>query len=124
MFVSSKGASTSSKMQKGAGLSRYKENRRAVEVSVFSPPESWLMDKGRFPFGRAIISISDSRGKSGLLNTKSQESSSLNKERKTVIKCSRTWVKDSINLSRAVSSISLMVSNKDVLASKRSLRSF
>ncbi|MNV39358.1 hypothetical protein D3C71_1309350 [compost metagenome] len=51
ILVSSSGASTSSKIQKGAGFDRYKENNNAVEVKVFSPPESWLIDNGRFPFG-------------------------------------------------------------------------
>jgi hypothetical protein len=40
MFVSSNGASTSSKIQKGAGFKRYNENKSAVAVKVFSPPES------------------------------------------------------------------------------------
>src|SRR5690606_40128718 len=83
MFVSSSGASTSSKIQKGAGFNRYKENSSAVAVRVFSPPDSWLMERGRLPLGRAMMSISDSNGLSGMLSTRSQLSSSLNKERKT-----------------------------------------
>src|SRR5690606_398061 len=106
ILVSSKGASTSSKIQNGAGFNKYKENNRAVDVNVFSPPESWLIDKGRFPLGRATISISDSKGLFGSLNTISQESSSLNRERNTLMKFSRTVVKAYMNLSFADWSIS------------------
>jgi hypothetical protein len=37
---SSKGASTSSKMQKGAGFRAKKEKTSAIAESAFSPPES------------------------------------------------------------------------------------
>src|SRR5690606_24843804 len=107
ILVSSKGASTSSKIQKGAGFNRYNENNIAVAVSVFSPPDDWLIESGRLPLGFAIISISDSNGLSGVVKTRSQESSSLNKERKTLMKFSRTCVNDKRNFSLAVSSISL-----------------
>ena len=40
ILVSSKGASTSSKIQKGAGLSKYKEKSKAIAVNVFSPPDN------------------------------------------------------------------------------------
>ena len=88
MFASSSGASTSSKIQKGAGFNKYIENSNAVAVNVFSPPESWLMVSGRFPFGLAIMSISESSGLLGSANFKSQSSPSLNNERKTRTKCS------------------------------------
>ncbi|MNS94001.1 hypothetical protein D3C72_1282020 [compost metagenome] len=120
ILVSSKGASTSSKMQNGAGFNKYSENRMAVAVNVFSPPESWLIVKGRLPLGRAIISISDSNGSLGSTNTKSHESSSLNNERNTFWKLSRICVKASKNCVLAVSSISLMVSINEFLASIKS----
>src|SRR5690606_39980866 len=81
ILVSSNGASTSSNIQNGAGLSRYNENRRAVAVRVFSPPDSWLIDNGRLPLGSAIMSISDSKGLSGSVNIMLQESSWLKSER-------------------------------------------
>src|SRR5690606_41236309 len=99
MLVSYNGASTSSNIQNGAGFNKYKENSSAVAVRVFSPPDNWLMDNGRLPFGRAIISISDSNGLAGSVNTISQESSWLNKERNTCTKLSRTVLKACINLS-------------------------
>ena len=55
ILVSSSGASTSSKIQNGAGFKRYKENNKAIAVSVFSPPDNWLMDCGFLPLGFAII---------------------------------------------------------------------
>ena len=39
-LASSRGASTSSKTQKGAGFKRYIANSKDVAVNVFSPPES------------------------------------------------------------------------------------
>src|SRR5690606_115718 len=119
MLVSSNGASTSSNIQNGAGFNRYNENRSAVAVNVFSPPDNWLIDNGRLPFGRAIISISDSNGFAGSVNTISQESSWLNSERNTCTKFSRTVLKAYINLSLAVWSISLIVAIKDALASNK-----
>src|SRR5690606_37600929 len=120
MLVSSNGASTSSKIQNGAGFRRYRENSRAVAVNVFSPPESWLIDNGRFPFGLAMISISDSSGLVGSDRIRSQVSSSLNNDRNTVMKFSRTRVNASMNFSRAVSSISWMVSSNEFFASIKS----
>src|SRR5690606_20624674 len=124
ILVSSNGASTSSNIQKGAGFNRYSEKSKAVDVNVFSPPESWLMDNGRLPFGLAMISISDSKGLSGLLSTRSQLSSALNRDRKTLIKFSRTAVKAFKNFSLAVSSISWIVAIKEDLASNKSFFSF
>jgi len=51
ILASSSGASTSSKIQKGAGFKRYIENNNAVAVNVFLPPLNWLIPNGRFPFG-------------------------------------------------------------------------
>ena len=78
------------------------------------------MESGLFPFGFAMISISDSNGFEGSANIRSQLSSSLNSDRKTSIKCFLTFIKASINFSLAVSSISLMVCNKEAFASERS----
>ncbi len=120
MLASSSGASTSSKIQKGAGLRRYIENSSAVAVNVFSPPESWLIVNGRFPFGLAMISISDSSGLFGLASLMSQSSSSLNNERNTRRKWSRTWLKASIKVWLATPSISLIVLISDSFAFNRS----
>ncbi len=120
MFASSSGASTSSKIQNGAGLRRYIEKSRAVAVNVFSPPLSWLMVSGRFPFGLAIMSISDSSGREGSANRRSQSSPSLNNERNTETKCSLIFAKASIKVWLATPSISLMVLKSDSLAFTRS----
>ena len=44
-FASSSGASTSSKIQKGAGLSVKRENKIATAVSAFSPPDKRFMEE-------------------------------------------------------------------------------
>src|SRR6266508_4941929 len=62
MFASSKGASTSSKMQKGEGRYWKIAIRRAIAVSAFSPPERSRIDWFRFPGGCAMISTPDSSG--------------------------------------------------------------
>lgn len=62
IFVSSNGASTSSNIQNGAGFNKYRENSKAVDVNVFSPPDNWFIDNGRLPLGLAMMSISDSNG--------------------------------------------------------------
>src|SRR5690554_1201686 len=54
-FASSSGASTSSSMQKGAGLSWKMENTRAIAVSAFSPPDSRWMVLFFLPGGRAMM---------------------------------------------------------------------
>ncbi|MNL19118.1 hypothetical protein D3C87_1403030 [compost metagenome] len=67
-----------------------------------------------------MISISESKGLEGSVRIKSQLSSSLNKERKTLIKLSRTLLNVNINCTSAVSSISLIVAIKDPFASNKS----
>ena len=57
-----------------------------MAVNVFTPPESWLIEIGFFPFGLANISILDSKGLLWSDNIKSQSSSSINSERKTSLK--------------------------------------
>ena len=51
-------------MQNGAGLIMKIENSRATAVIVRSPPESRVTDWGRFPGGRAIMSMPHSSGSS------------------------------------------------------------
>ncbi len=55
MLASSSGASTSSRMQNGAGLSWKIANTSATAVIAFSPPESSEMLLTRLPGGRAMI---------------------------------------------------------------------
>src|SRR5947209_18723546 len=62
LFASSRAASTSSRMQKGDGFDLKMDMRRAMQVMVFSPPESWEMETGFLPGGWAMISMPASRG--------------------------------------------------------------
>ena len=74
ILLSSNGASTSSKIQKGAGFNKYIANNKEVAVNVFSPPDNWFIEIGFFPFGLANISILDSKGLLWSDNNKSQSS--------------------------------------------------
>ncbi len=51
MFASSNGASTSSKIQNGAGLSGYIANYKAVAIKVFSSPDTCAMLCRHLPLG-------------------------------------------------------------------------
>jgi hypothetical protein len=44
VFISSRGASISSKSKNGAGLIRHADIINAIAARAFSPPESKLMD--------------------------------------------------------------------------------
>gem|GEM_PF-6010366 len=61
VLLSSSGASTSSSMQNGAGLSWNIENTRAIAVSAFSPPESRWMVLFFLPGGCAMTWMPESR---------------------------------------------------------------
>ena len=56
MFVSSKAASISSKIAKGAGFVSNIANKSATAVRAFSPPDKSVIDFNDFDGGRAIIS--------------------------------------------------------------------
>src|SRR3989304_5566889 len=61
-FASSRGASTSSRRQKGEGFIRKTEKSSEIKVRAFSPPERRLTFCSLFPGGCATISIPVSRG--------------------------------------------------------------
>ena len=54
---SSKGASISSRIQKGAGFKEKKENTKAIDESAFSPPESCDTFTFFLPGGIALKTI-------------------------------------------------------------------
>ena len=116
MLASSNGASTSSKIQNGAGFNKYRANSKAVAVKVFSPPDSCERDLGFLPLGLAMISIFDSKGLSSSSRIRLQLSSSVNNERNTLMKFSLICSKAFINCFVAVCSISLIVSRSESLA--------
>ena len=90
-------------------------------MSVFSPPESWVSETGRLPFGRAVIETGASSGSSPSSVT-SAVASPPKRSAKIFWKASRTWVNVSSKRARAVSLISRMVSRSDASASARSVR--
>ena len=83
-LASSNGASTSSKIQNGAGLIKYIANNIAVAVKVRSPPLNCVIEDGRLPLGLATISTAVSARLVGSTKIKSQESSSVNNALKSI----------------------------------------
>src|SRR3989338_3185895 len=73
VLASSSGASTSSKTQKGEGLTENSENSKAKAVSAFSPPDNNEICCGFFPGGLAIMSKPDSNGFVSSIKTKSAD---------------------------------------------------
>ena len=67
-FVSSNGASTSSRTQIGAGFDRNTANKRDNAVSACSPPDNKLRFCNFFPGGLAKISSPASKGSLSSVN--------------------------------------------------------
>ena len=70
-FAPSKGASTSSKTQKGLGLTVRKANRRAAAVSARSPPDSSARGWRFLPGGWTRMSTPVSKTSFGVVRTRS-----------------------------------------------------
>ena len=68
-FVSSNGASTSSKMHKGEGLERNTANNKDIAVKAFSPPDRSESVCNCFPGGLALISSPEFKGSLGSVNS-------------------------------------------------------
>ena len=65
-LASSKGASTSSSTQNGAGLSLKIANTKASAVSAFSPPDNKANELFRLPGGRAMSLTPDCQSPSNM----------------------------------------------------------
>ena len=68
-FASSSGASTSSRIQIGAGLIKNTANIKAIAVKACSPPDSKVIDCNFFPGGLTKSSKPASKGSSDSINS-------------------------------------------------------
>ena len=66
-FVSSRGASISSRTQNGAGFTLNIENNRAIADNAFSPPDNKLIFCNLLPGGLTLTSIPELRTSSSSL---------------------------------------------------------
>ena len=119
MLLSSRAASTSSRMQKGLGLAWNMARRSATAVMDFSPPERRLIERSSFPGGWATISIPASKI-SGPSSRKILDFPPPKSLRNMALKLSLISLKLFSKSSLLVWLIFLMISAREFLAFRRS----
>ena len=118
VFESSKGASTSSSKQNGAGLSWKIAKTKAIAVSAFSPPESKLILWFFLPGGCAITCTPESKISSPVITKRALPPP--NNSGNIFPKCKLTLLKVSSSKARVSASIFRIASSKVVIASFKS----